>query len=103
MKEFVSNYRLNLYDCHEHNTFDEYHTELRPLFETVRYSKDKEQLKRVIDENREIYNNIDRDTREMLAVVANVRIPEECKVMKDGKERFEMCKAFEYYRLEGKL
>lgn len=35
--------------------------------------------------------------------MANVRIPEECKVVKDGEERFEMCKAFEDYRLEGKL
>lgn len=33
MKEFVSNYKLNLYDCHEHDTFDEYHTGLRQLFE----------------------------------------------------------------------
>ena len=102
MKEFVSNYKLNLYDCHEHDTFDEYHTGLRQLFETVRYCKDKNQLKRVMDENKEIYNNIDRATRDMLAVIANVRIPEECKVMKDGEERFEMCKAFEDYRLEGK-
>ena len=29
MKAFISNYRLNLYDCHEHDTFDEYHTGLR--------------------------------------------------------------------------
>lgn len=35
-------------------------------------------------------------------MVAKVRIPEECKVMKDGTERFEVCKAFEDYRLEGK-
>lgn len=69
MKPFVTNYRLNLYDCHEHDTFDEYRTGLRQLFEAV----------------------------------AKVKIPEECKVVKNGETRFEMCKAFEDYRLEGKL
>lgn len=103
MKEFVTNYKLNLYDCHEHDTFDEYRTGLRQLFEVVRYGKDKKQLKRVIEENREAYSNIDSDTRELLEVVANVKIPEEYRVMGKGEERFNMCKAFEDYRLEGKL
>lgn len=103
LKEFVSNYRLNLYDCHEHDTFDEYHTGLRQLFETVRYGRDKKQLKRIIEESKEAYNNIDSDTRELLEVIAKVKIPEEYKVVKNGEERFEMCKAFEDYRLEGRL
>ena len=83
--------------------FDEYHTGLRQLFEAVRYGSDKEQLKRVMEENKEIYNNIDRDTKELLEVVAKVRIPEGYKVMRNGEERFEVCKAFADYRLEGKL
>lgn len=101
--KFVTNYRLNLYDCHGHDTFEEYHTGLRQLFETVRYGREKEQLKRLMEENKEVYNNIDRETRELLEVVAKVKIPEEYKVMKDGTEKFEMCKAFEDYRLEGKI
>lgn len=56
-----------------------------------------------MEENKEAYNSIDSDTRELLEVVAKVKIPEEYKVMKNGGERFEMCKAFEDYRLEGKL
>ena len=69
----------------------------------VRYGRDKEQMKRIIEENREAYNNIDSRTREVLEVVAKVKIPEECKVVKNGETRFEMCKAFEDYRLEEKL
>ena len=103
VKAYVTNYKLNLYDCHEHDTFDEYHTGLRQLFEAVRYGSDKEQLKRVMEENKEIYNNIDRDTKELLEVVAKVMIPEGYKVMRNGEERFEVCKAFADYRLEGKL
>ncbi|MDE5866253.1 MAG: hypothetical protein K2H31_06610, partial [Lachnospiraceae bacterium] len=48
-KKYVTNYRLNLYDCHEHDTFDEYHTGLRQVFEAVRYSKDKEKLKNIME------------------------------------------------------
>lgn len=102
MKPYVTNYRLNLYDCHEHDTFHEYHTGLRQLFEVVRYGGNKEELARVIAENREAYTNIDNETRELIEVVAKVKIPEVCKVVKKGEERFDMCKAFEDYKLEGK-
>ena len=102
MKQYVTNYKLNLYDCHAHDTFDEYHTGLRQLFEVLRYSKDKEQLKRVMEENREIYSSIDSETREMLEVMANIKIPEGDKSMEQGKERYNMLKAFEDMREDGK-
>ena len=56
MKEFITNYRLNLYDCHEHDTFDEYKTRLRQLFEVVRCGKDKKELQRIMEESKEIYS-----------------------------------------------
>lgn len=37
----------------------------------------------------------------MLEVVADIQIPEKCKVLEDGKERYDMCKAFEDMRQEG--
>ncbi|MDE5866502.1 MAG: Rpn family recombination-promoting nuclease/putative transposase, partial [Lachnospiraceae bacterium] len=101
LKEYVTNYRLNLYDCQEHDTFDEYHTGLRHVFEAVRYSKDKEKLKNIMEQNKEAYSKIDKDTKDMLEVVANVKIPEEFKTVEDGEERYDMCKAFEDMRLEG--
>lgn len=103
MKEFVTNYKLNLYDCHEHDTFDEYHTGLRQLFEVIRYGRDTEQLKRIMEENSEIYSHMDSDTRELLDVMANVRFSEEHNTMENGKERYNMLKAFEDYRMEGKI
>ena len=42
-------------------------TGLRQLFETVRYGKDKEQLRRVIEENKDAYSNIDGETKELLS------------------------------------
>lgn len=101
LKDYVTNYKLNLYDCQAHDTFEEYHTGLRQVFETVRYGKDKEKLHKVMEENREIYSRIDGATRDMLEVVANVKIPEEFKVVEEKEERYDMCKAFEDMRLEG--
>ena len=101
LKEYVTNYRLNLYDCQEHDTFNEYQTGLRQVFETVRYAKDKEKLREIMEENREAYSKIDSDTKDMLEVVANVKIPEKFKAAKEGEERYDMCKAFEDMRLEG--
>ena len=102
MKEYVTNYKLNLYDCHEHDTFDEYHTGLRQLFEVIRYGRDKEQLQRIMEENREIYINMDKDTRELIEVMANIKISEKYTTVENGKERFNMLKAFEDMRLEGR-
>ena len=101
MKEYITNYRLNLYDCQAHDTFEEYHTGLRQVFETARYAKDKERLRKVMEENREIYSRLDGETREMMEVVANVKILEEYKVVENGEERYDMCQAFMDMRLEG--
>ena len=54
-----------------------------------------------MEENREAYSRIDSDTRNMLEVVANVRIPEAFKIVEEGEERYDMCKAFEDMKLEG--
>lgn len=101
MKEFVSKYRLNLYDCHEHNTFDEYKTGLRRLFEVVRYGRDKEELGRIFQENREAYSRLDDDTRELIEVIAKVRVGEEYEIVENGERRYDMCKAFMDMKLEG--
>ena len=87
MKDFVTNYKLNLYDCHEHDTFDEYHTGLRQLFEVVRYSQDKKKLKEIVEKNREAYSRIDSETRDLLEVVAKVRIKEEYEVMENEEKK----------------
>ncbi len=54
-----------------------------------------------MEENREVYSRIDSETRDMLEVVANVKIPEECRVREAGEERYNMCNAFEKTRQEG--
>lgn len=102
VKEFVTNYKLNLYDCHEHDTFDEYRTGLRQLFEVVRYGKDRVKLQEVIEADREAYSSMDSDTKELLEVVAKVRIKEEHPGMKNEEKRYDLCKAFVDMKEEGR-
>ena len=73
VKAFITDYKLNLYDCHEHDTFNQYCAGLRKLFEAVRYGSGKEQLKRIMEENKDAYNYIDGNTRELLETVAGKR------------------------------
>lgn len=101
MKDFVTNYRLSLYDCHEHDTFDEYHTGLRQLFEVVRYSSDKEKLKEIVAENKEAYSRMDSETRELLEAVAKVKIKEDYEMVENEGKKYDMCKAFVDMKLEG--
>ncbi|MCM1263104.1 MAG: hypothetical protein NC313_10325 [Butyrivibrio sp.] len=54
-----------------------------------------------MEENKEAYSNIDSETKDMLEVVANVKIPDKFKTEENGEERYDMCKAFEDMRLEG--
>lgn len=102
-RKFVTNYKLNLYDCHKHDTFDAYHTGLRQLFEVVRYGKDKEKLQQLMLENKEAYSRIDSDTKELLEVVAKVKIGEEYEIMECEEKKYDMCKAFMDMKLEGVL
>ena len=101
LKSFVTNYKLNLYDCHEHDSFEEYQTGLRQLFEVIRYGSDKEKLQQVMEQNKEAYSRLDSETRELLEVVAKIRIKEEEEVMENGEKKYDMCKAFVDMKLEG--
>ena len=81
MKPYVSDYKLNLYDCMAHESFAEYRTGLRQVFETVRYGKDKKKLRKIMEERAEAYSSIDSDTRES-GRVRTYRAGERC----GGKE-----------------
>lgn len=56
-----------------------------------------------MEADREAYTNLDNDTRQLLEVMANVRISEEYKKMENGKERYNMCKAIEDMIADGKM
>ncbi len=54
-----------------------------------------------MEENREAYSRMDSDTRQLLEVVAKVRVKEEYTVMENGEKKYDLCKAFVDMKLEG--
>ena len=56
------------------------------------HGRDKEKLQQIMEQNKEAYSRLDQDTRELLEVVAKIRIKEEEEVMENGEKKYDMCK-----------
>lgn len=83
----------------ENQSYVDYRMVLRNMLsESIGYHK-------LMTKNAEAYGSIDSDTREMIEMMANVKIPEKYghTVDENGRKerRYNMCKAFEDYRQEG--
>lgn len=100
---YISNYRLNLFDFHEHDNFEQFHTELQSFFEFLRYSGEKELLREKFNLHKEEYERLSGQAKVLLAELTNIReIPGvEEKAFERGE--FSMCKAFEDMKEEGKI
>lgn len=100
---YISNYRLNLFDFHEHDDFGQFHTELKPFFEFLRYSDEKELLKEKLNLHKEEYEKLSGQAKVLLAKLTNIRnIPGVGKKAFE-KGEFSMCNAFEDMKEEGKI
>lgn len=99
LKQYVSDYRINVFDYHDYDNFGMFATELNQVFSFVKCSHNKRQLKNLIAENRDFYYNVDRETAEFIATITNT------KSILEGKEDeiggINMCRAFEEMWEEG--
>lgn len=69
LKPFVSNYKINLYDYHEHQDFSQFKTENKLLLELLSISDRKEKIKR-ITENKEYHLYKDKEVaKAMLGIL----------------------------------
>ncbi len=99
IKPYISNYKLNLFDINEYDSFGQFRTELESLFEFLRYSGEKELLEEKLEQNRERYAHLDEDTVQLLSKLANVEGLERIQEKEEGG--IDMCKAWEDQKLEG--
>ena len=95
LKKYITNYHINIFDYHNQNNFEEFHTELQLLFNFLRYSSDKEGLKKLLADHKAGYYNVDNETYQMIATLTNSQ-----NLLKyDGEHKKEegndMCKAIE--------
>lgn len=99
---FISNYRLNLFDYHEHEEFGQFHSELQTVFEFLRYSEEKEQMKKKLAEHQERYEGLSSQAKILLLRLANIKKIPGVGERELERGEFSMCKAFEDMKEEGR-
>lgn len=107
MNALFADYPLRLYCVGEEKDFSLFNTELRTVFRTLKYRKDKRELKKLVEAEPE-FRQLDRDTVEVMATLLKVpKIWEERgKYMNGNEEEYDMCQALQEMlmdeRIEGK-
>lgn len=102
VKAYINNYKINLFDYHNYDSFEQFNTEVKSVFECLRYSNEADKFKRLLKENEERYRHLDMETGSLIQVLTKNKGLYKYQVEPEGGE-IDMCKAFEDYRLEGKL
>lgn len=99
LKPYISDYRLNLYDFHEEDSFEDFHTELGTLFEFLKYSTNQKELSKKLKQDAR-YRHMDIETGRLLATLTGIKgLPLDEEETMEGE--IDMCKAFEDMKLEG--
>ena len=100
---YISNHQLNIFDFHDYDDFGQFHSELRFVFEFLRYSEDRKKLAERMTKNREWYEKLSNQAKLLLAHLTNIKkiLNVEDKDFRKGE--FSMCKAFEDMEKKGRM
>ena len=103
LRPFVNDYRLNLFDYHDYDNFEIFKTEIRLIFEALANGNNKKKMKKILEENND-FRKVDQDTVNVIFGVLGIKynIGKIKYVDEEGKEVYNMCKAFDDYKEEGK-
>lgn len=93
IKNYISNYHMNLYDYHDYDNFEMFKTTLKNIFEVARYSNDEESLEKCLQKDSR-YKHLDEDTIRIINDINSVKVE-----IIGGYGN--MCKAFEDHKLSG--
>ena len=88
IKNMISNYHLNIFDYHDYDNFDDFKTELRQVFSFLRYSEDRDGMKKILEADREQFEAMDEETAQLIEVLTKT------KGRRQGGT-VNMCKAFD--------
>ncbi len=94
MKNAFVDYPFHLYCLNENSDFSMFQTELKQLFQMLKYRRDKQGLKKLVCDNNE-YRHISEDTLEVASVMLNqVGLWKNRKNYKlSNEEEYDMCQA----------
>jgi len=92
LKQYVNNYKLNIFDCHDCDDFTIFATEVRVVFEALKTAGNEEQMNKIFRR----VKKIGTDTARLLEELLNIRFDENLIAKEDnGKEYVEVCKAWD--------
>ena len=91
IREYVNDYKLHIIVPSEIENFEQFSTELGYCFRYIQSSKQKNKLKKLIEDYADIYSNLDKISGYLLETVTDTKIPKSAK----KEESVNMCKAIE--------
>ena len=102
LREITSDYKINVIEIRKLKDTSIFKTDVRQVFDFIRYSEDKNKLKELVDKDK-YYSNMEEDAYD---VVANYTNAEELIATKDYYERedgkLDMCKAIKDLIADGR-
>lgn len=103
IKKYINNYKINIFEA-RHDDVDCFQTEIRQCFQFLQYESDRERLRQLLERDR-VYQRLSEDTFEMLSILSGEKnlMINKGQYGSEGKGGgYNMCKAFDDMRLEGK-
>ena len=110
LRKYIPNYTINLIDAERIENLEVFQKDIQMILGLLKCRKDKQMLRKYVDENQEFFNNVDMDTGMAISSFMNSdSIMNEIESLGKGG-RVDMCKALEDWaaeereegRLEGK-
>ena len=99
----MNDYKLNLYDYHEHQDFSVFKTENRILFEALSCAGDEERMEEMLRNHPEWYESLDRESAKAILGIMGVRIDiDKIREIKEKEEAYNVCKAFDDHLERGR-
>jgi len=94
---------LNLFDYHNYDDFKQFKTENRLLFEVLSSTGDKKKMLRLLKEKKE-YSRLDEESAKAILGIIGTKVNmNTIKIEEEkGEVRYDMCKAFDDYKEEGR-
>ena len=103
IKPFVNDFKINLFDYHDYKDFSMFKTENRLLFEMLANARNKKKMLRVLKQQTHL-GEVDEVSAKAILGILNLKIDlaKILKIDETGREVYDMCKAFEDYKEDGR-
>ena len=95
IEKFVPNYRTNVVEVQNIKNFSKFKSDLQPVLNMLKYRKDKVKLHSYIDEHREYFSHLNKETMAALGILLNAKDKFNEIIRNSVEEEIDMCKAID--------